>query len=483
MTAWLQYRDDVQSALLAELPEQFDRLSWNAERITRVQRDGLRGLLRHAVERSPFHRRRLAGIDIDGIDPADLTALPVMTKVDMMDALDDVFTDPRLNRAIVENALAATRTEPVPMFDEYIALASGGCSGQRGTFVLDRAAVAAFVGCTARQPGPTNPVITTPSAQPLMALVASPSAVHATGMLAALMDGGSTPVRAVLVPATQPLAEIVDRLNALRPTALSGYASMLVRLSAEAMAGRLRIAPASVSSTSETLLPEMRSAIRDAFGVPVMDGFGSTEGLVGKTCPDDDVFVFNTDLCIVELVDAENRPVAPGTQSAKVLVTNLYNLAQPLIRYELTDTFVRQPDAAEHGYLRARVQGRIDDVLRYGSVDIHPIAIRSVMVKTPDVIDYQVRQTPCGIDVVAVAVDDAHLCGLSDRLGQALVAGGLQRPDVVVRRVEALDRHPSTGKVRRFVPMTAGCAAASGSGATVGGPLTGVAGEGTHDPN
>ena len=72
--------------------------------------------------------------------------------------------------------------------------------------------------------------------------------------------------------------------------------------------------------------------------------------------------VFNTDLCIVELVGADNRPVTPGAPSAKVLVTNLYNVTQPLIRYELTDTFIRQPDAAEHGYLRARVQRRNDEM-------------------------------------------------------------------------------------------------------------------------
>ncbi len=188
--------------------------------------------------------------------------------------------------------------------------------------------------------------------------------------------------------------------------------------------------------------------------MPVVDGFGSTEGLLGKTCPDDNVFVFNTDLCIVELVDDENRPVAPGVRSAKVLVTNLYNLTQPLIRYELTDTFTRWPDAVEHGYLRARVLGRNDDVLHYGTVDVHPIAIRSVMVKTPEVIDYQVHQTRCGIDVFAVVADGSRLEGLSDRLRRALSDGGLCRPEVTVRPVDRLDRHPVSGKLRRFVPLT-----------------------------
>ena len=62
---------------------------------------------------------------------------------------------------------------------------------------------------------------------------------------------------------------------------------------------------------------------------------------------------FATDMCIVELVDARNRPVADGTTSAKVLVTNLHNRTQPLIRYELTDRFLRHP-ADGDPYLRCR---------------------------------------------------------------------------------------------------------------------------------
>ena len=51
-----------------------------------------------------------------------------MTKSEMMAALNDVFTDRRLDRGLVEQALAATRTEPVPILDDYMALASGGSS-------------------------------------------------------------------------------------------------------------------------------------------------------------------------------------------------------------------------------------------------------------------------------------------------------------------------------------------------------------------
>jgi phenylacetate-CoA ligase len=453
-SAWGRFRDDIQTAVLAGMSTEIARLTWTSEQIDAAQRDGLHTLLRHAVEHSPFHRRRLAGIDPSTVDPGDLSTLPVMTKSEMMDALDDVFTDRRLRSRDVEAALAATGAQPVPILDDYVALASGGCSGRRGLFVFDRPAMTSFFSAVVRLPfaDPKTSAVSLPHGIRI-AMVAAPSAVHATGFAAALTSSDGWPGRFELIPATLPLAQIVDRLNAMQPPVLGGYASMLARLASEARAGRLQISPALVSPTSETLLPEMRAVISEVFGAPVMDGFGSSEGLAGKTAPDDDVFIFNTDMCIVELVDAANRPVAPRVPSAKVLVTNLYNLTQPLIRYELTDVFVRQPDAANHGYLRACVQGRSDDVLRYDATDVHPIVIRSVMVRSPGVIDYQVHQVPSGIDVFAVADNGLDVDELTAQLRLSLVSAGLDQPSVAVKLVDRLERNPGSGKLRRFIPL------------------------------
>jgi hypothetical protein len=148
----------------------------------------------------------------------------------------------------------------------------------------------------------------------------------------------------------------------------------------------------SITSTSEMLLPALRAAISDGFGVPVIDMFGSTEGLVGVSDPDDPVLAFNSDACIVELVDDRHRPVAPGARATKILLTNLSNRVQPLIRYEMHDGFVQQPAAATGGHLRAIVEGRSDDMLRWDGVDVHPLVIRAVMVKSPEVVDYQVAR-------------------------------------------------------------------------------------------
>jgi phenylacetate-coenzyme A ligase PaaK-like adenylate-forming protein len=144
--------------------------------------------------------------------------------------------------------------------------------------------------------------------------------------------------------------------------------------------------------------------------------------------------------------------VPPGTASAKVLVTNLYNHLQPLIRYELNDSFTAQPAAASHGHLRVSVEGRADEILHYDHADIHPLVLRSVLLAQPGVLDYQVRQTPSGAAVQVLLEREADLTLLREQLRTALAQAGLADPDVTVEAVAALPRHPETGKLRRVIP-------------------------------
>ena len=163
------------------------------------------------------------------------------------------------------------------------------------------------------------------------------------------------------------------------------------------------------------------------------------------------MLTFATDMCIVELVDRKNRPVTDGAASARVLVTNLHNLTQPLIRYELTDRFERYPPIHESGYLRAEVGGRAEDMFRYGAVEVHPIVFDTVMMKIPSIADYQVRQTHFGVDIDVVVHGQFDLAALAAGIEGSLRQAGLTNPTATVGVVDALDRHPQTGKIRRFI--------------------------------
>ncbi len=456
MTAITDSRADALRARFGQalgdrLERHAERLSWDAGRLAEHQRQQLQALLATALSRSPFHARRLAGIDPGRFELGQLAELPVMTKEQMMAGFDELVTDRRLTRERAEQQLAACADDPGLLDDQYVCLASGGSSGLRGLFVQTVGEYAEFAASVLRRAMARVSAAGGPPPGGLpVAIVAAASPVHSSGFAAAVAR--SYPVRMIPAPATLPVGEIVRRLNAAQPPALLAHASTLVLLAGEQHAGRLRISPQAITAMSELLTDQDRIAIRDAFGVPPIDQFVSTEGLVGHSEPGGVVLSFATDMCIAELVDERNKPVADGVASAKVLLTNLHNHTQPLIRYELTDYFTRHP-AAVDPYLRATVEGRADDVFRYGSITVDPLVIRTVMVRTPDAVEYQVRQTRHGIDVAVVADGALDQAALASSLEHSLRTAGLPGPCVQVRQVMAIGRHPETGKTRRFIPL------------------------------
>jgi phenylacetate-coenzyme A ligase PaaK-like adenylate-forming protein len=425
----------VSGAIGRQMPEHIGRLSWDAGRLAAHQRDRLRALLARAIAGSPFHAGRLRGVDPDRFELADLTRLPVMTKADMMENFDAATTDRRLTRGLVERHLARAVTDPSLLLGDYVVLVSGGSSGQRGLFVQAADEYAEFAASVTRRA--------------MAAAVAAAGRLPPEGLVIGMVGAGS-PVHSSglgCVTATRPP-------NAAQPPNLLAYAAKLAELAREQRDGRLKLNLRSVASFAEAISMPERIAITEAFGVPVIDLFASTEGLVGHSEPGETVLMFAGDTCIAECVDDEGRPVPDGTTSSKVLVTNLHNLTQPIIRYELTDRFT-PAGTSDGGALRASVEGRSDDLFRYAEASVHPFVIGAPLLHAPAVREFQIRQTERGADIAAVIDGDFDPSAMVTTVRRSLCQAGLARPQVGFRRVGALDRDAMTSKARRFIPLSA----------------------------
>jgi hypothetical protein len=101
------------------------------------------------------------------------------------------------------------------------------------------------------------------------------------------------------------------------------------------------------------------------------------------------------------------------------------------------------------------VEGRADEVFRYGKVTIDPLVIRTVMAMTLNAIEYQVSQTGRGIDVAVVTDGAFDRAALASSLEHSLRTAGFPDQHVHVRGVAEIDRHRETGKTRRFVGLRA----------------------------
>ena len=81
-----------------------------------------------------------------------------------------------------------------------------------------------------------------------------------------------------------------------------------------------------------------------------------------------------------------------------------------------------------------------------------PTRLRSPLVAAA-VREHCVRQTADGVQVDVVADDELDEAGLAAALEESLRTAGLAAPRATVRRVEAIDRNPTSGKTRRFIPL------------------------------
>jgi phenylacetate-CoA ligase len=443
-----------QGYALGLTPRMLERLDWPADRLAVHREQRLRECVADAIERSPWHRERLAGVEPRGLDEVSLRDLPPMTKADLMENFDRIVTDERLSLDLVNQHLEAVGTGSY-LLDGYTAITSGGSTGERGVFVYDWNGWATFWLGTFRQT--LRAKWSDPELESRPVVLAWVTAAHVTHASAALARTFASPEFTNLrFPVTLPTEQIVAGLNEAQPDFLVGYPSALHVLSFETRAGRLRIAPWRVLSCAEPLLPEIRAAAHDAWGAAVGNIWATSEGGgVGIPC-DQSRTHLSDDLVIVEPVDEEGRPVAPGERSAKIYLTNLFNRALPLIRYEITDEVTVETEPCPCGSAHrcvADVQGRLDDVFVYDDRRVHPHVFRSVLGRHAGVVEYQVRQTPVGARIVVRCSAYVDVDRLGGEITQALGGLGVSDPVVDVSVVDRLERDPGPAKLRRFVPL------------------------------
>jgi putative adenylate-forming enzyme len=424
------------------------RTSWSREQLLDHQRRALRDLVAYAATESPYYREALGELADD--EDVALEDLPTLSKSTLMDEWDRIVTDPRLRLDDVEAHLEAG--SPEPYLEEYRVFTTGGSTGMRGVFVNGRRDFALTMA------GMLRPIVefgVRPETRLLS--IGSPSPFHLSNQVfAALRAGrGESPPLDV----TMPLEQIVTAANAYRPDVITTYPSILRLLAEEQLDGRLAIEPTVVATGSEALSEDVRERVREAWGIEAFDVYVSTEGgmMAGECLEHCGRHVWE-DMVILEPVDEHNRPVPAGTPSHKVLLTNLWYRAQPLIRYELADsvTFAAGPNPTGRPYQRIeRIEGRSDDILRLpaangGEVPVHPFRLRAPFGRLPEVRQYQIKRCDDALRVQVVLAPAAER-DVPERVEAALLealrAAGAVPPRVQVEPVASIARKGTGAKL------------------------------------
>ena len=425
-------------------------------------------LVQFARTHSAFYRDRYRHLP----EP-DIVAghLPVVGKHELMARFDDWVTDPAITRAGVEAFLADRTHIGERHLGRYVVWKSSGSTGVPGIFVQDADALATFDALIAAQfdaIGLAARFAWGFAAQPGRAALIAATDDHYASIASWQRIFRARPwLEARSFSMLAPLPRLVDALNAYRPAFVAAYPTILALLADEQAAGRLRIRPVVLWSGGETLAPATRVAIERAFGSRLVNEYGASECMsIAFECRAGWLHV-NADWVILEPVDRDHRPTPPGTASHTVLLTNLANHVQPLIRYDLGDsvTISAAPCACGSPLPAIRVEGRRDDVVSLVAADgrvvqVLPLALTTVVEECAGIHRFQIIQSAPDQLTLRLDASDRNRRHLAWKAASGALRGYLARQSLPNVRV-LLDEgppvaDPPAGKLRQVIAAREG---------------------------
>lgn len=433
------------------------------------QQRRLAEMIRCARADSPFYHALYAGLP-EGV--TDLSVLPPITKQQVMDRFDDLFTDRGINRRAVNDFIADPGNIGRPFLGQYLVCTTSGTTGHPGVFISDEFTRSIGGALTRIRGGLTNWYGILGALQFLL-----------RGRRYALLDVSGGPYAGQssiewylrehpkarkttrLISVLNSLATQVAELNEFQPAAIGGYPSSILILAREQDAGRLHIRPQFIIFVGETVTAHSRRYIEAAFGCASYEEYGSTENNVMAVQCKQGWLHYSSDWFILEPVDKDYRPVAPGIRSDTVLITNLVNRLMPLIRYDQGDSITLKPEPCACGsaFPAMRVTGRKDDLLDLrarngrGSVAVAPLNLVTVIEETPGVYRIQVIQkAPATLEIRLQVTRDAEIGSVWEQLHRRvhcyLDEQGIGAVEIRLS-TEAPMQNPRSGKYQQVIKL------------------------------
>ncbi len=372
---------------------------WPRELIEQYQRDRLERLLYHARAHVPFYRERLNPLfRPDGAIAWDeWGALPFLSRQDIIEHGSSLRSSalPLGHGAVGHAATSGSTGAPVTVYTSALAGYSGLAAVHRAQtwHHIDWSRDLLF--WTEERTGSG----VWPNVE-VGSIWGPPWLPQSTGRR--LRFNGDTPAE-----------HILDFIRERDIRYLSCRAKVAQVLALESERLKRPIKLEAVFAFSTAVYEDERADIARIFGGEILGFYSSKEEhLMAYQCPSGDHLHIAEERVLVELLDDAGRPVPRGTMG-RVVVTNLFNWAQPLIRYSHGDLAVEGKPCACGRTLRViqKIAGRVTDLFRFPDGKTVAFALpentkRELNIKTWQVaqvgpLQLEVRYTP----LVAGATD------------------------------------------------------------------------------
>lgn len=436
--------------LLFELAQLKQNERKSPKQLKKLQQKKLRQLLVYAFHHSPYHYQAFikAGISESSVRTAPLSAFPVMDKQILLRHFDDILTVPDLTQEELRRFDAETDPDRRPYKGRYHVVHSSGSTGKPGYFAYDEAAWhtmllgiirAALWGMSMKE------ILRLLKSGPRIAYIAAADSRYGGAM--AVGDGiDSVGASQIHLDIKQPLEQWVEQLKRFQPNIIIGYPSAIKILAELIEQDRLELSLLRVISCGEPLGAGLRTYLETLFAAAVINTYGASESLALGADSGNGMLLFD-DLNVIE------------TENGEMYLTSLYNFAQPLIRYKLSDSLTLLPPKGSPFTRAAGLMGRSEDMLWFedglGRRDfLHPLAVEGFCIE--GLRDYQFCQTGRNSFVMLAektadgreAVIQAEITAQMRRI---LAEKGLGYVRFAAAFTEEILPDPATGKKRLIV--------------------------------
>ena len=363
----------------------------SAEKLRSLQNGKLRKLLRFAWEHSSYYRAvfERAGITEEQLDTLPLSCFPTIDKQALLEHFDELVTVPDLKQENLREFDAREAADRKPYQGKYHVVHSSGSTGKPGYFVYDEDAWSQMLLGIIRAAlwGMSMPqILRLMMKRPRIVYIAATDGRYGGAM--AVGDGiDGVGAKQMYLDIKTPVAEWIRQIREFQPNIVIGYPSAVKILAQLMENGEVGLDAERVISCGEPLGTSLRTYLEKIFRTQVVNFYGSSESLAlgVETNPKDGMLLFD-DMNVIEV------------ENGVMYLTCLYNYAQPLIRYRLSDRLtLKAPEGGELPFTRAvGLLGRNEDVLwfedgRGNREFLHPLAIEGFCID--GLKDYQFRQT------------------------------------------------------------------------------------------
>jgi phenylacetate-CoA ligase len=416
----------------------------SAAAIKRYQEEKLKTAVSYLATYSPFYKQKFDAyrVNIDAVRSLeDLAALPTTTKDDFQQHNWDFLCVPR-ERIAEYTSTSGTLGSPV-----IVALTEND---------LQRLAYNESIsfGCADGSSRDLYQLMLTLDRQ-FMAGIAYYQGIHKLG--AGLIRVGPG------LPAMQ-----WETIQRLRPTVLVGVPSFIVKLIEYAQEHRIDLKQCSIQRaicigeslrTADLQYNALGKRIVDAWDIKLYSTYASTEMQTAFTeCGEGKGGHHHPELIILEVLDANDKPVKPG-EVGEVTVTTLGVEAMPLLRYKTGDMAAAFHDTCACGRTTVRlgpVIGRKQQMIKLKGTTLYPPGIFEILNQVEGVVDYAVEAVTgeLGTDELNLHIltPEDQKEKTADRLRAAFQSRLRVVPTILFSTPPALEKLQHAGrKIKKFI--------------------------------